>query len=161
LIESLNDPDSKVQLSAIYKLASLRRAADKVIPILKRKLQDKKDPSRYSVLLKLEEFGAPAKSAIPEILEALTDEDRMIRMGACYALMAIKGGEVVVAGLISALNDQDDKVRSLAAVALGGYGPGAKKAIPALTKALNDRDEAVRKAAANSLGMIRGKSRGG
>jgi HEAT repeat protein len=52
------------------------------------------------------------------------------------------------------LNDENNRVRARAAMALGEAGPLAQAAAPALTKALADDYANVREAAAEALAKI-------
>lgn len=56
--------------------------------------------------------------------------------------------------LVEALEDEDPRVRIVAAVALEKIGAEAKPAIPALTDALDDEDEFVQKAARAAIDTI-------
>ncbi len=64
--------------------------------------------------------------------------------------------QAAVPGLIAALKDKDNdwKVRSYAAEALGAIGPDAKAAVPALIAALNDDQWRVQPYATEALGKI-------
>ena len=55
---------------------------------------------------------------------------------------------------IGRLNDENNRVRALAAIVLGEVGPRAEAAAPALTKALADDYANVRQAAAEALTNI-------
>jgi len=56
--------------------------------------------------------------------------------------------------LVERLSDDNNRVRGLAAIALGEVGPPAGAATPALTRALADEFSNVREAAAEALTKI-------
>ena len=58
---------------------------------------------------------------------------------------------VVVPALIERLKDENNRVRGLAAIALGEMGPLARGAVPALRETLKDEYVNVREAAAETL----------
>ena len=64
------------------------------------------------------------------------------------------GAAVVVPALIERLKDENNRVRGLAAIALGEIGPLAQAAVPALRETLKDEYSNVREAAAEALKKI-------
>jgi HEAT repeat protein len=97
-------------------------------------------------------LGPVAKPAIPQLIKALHDPDRQVRLDAAGALGWI--GPDATSSLILCLNDQDSNVRHVAVFGLGRIGPGAVAAVPALSRMLHDPDEFVRASAAASLSAI-------
>lgn len=91
--------------------------------------------------------------AVPQLIEALGDEQLSVRLGAVNALM--KMGQAVVYDLIGALSHESAAVRRHAAMLL--YGSAVRgdavvvDAVPALCEALKDSDPDVRKGAATAL----------
>jgi hypothetical protein len=63
-------------------------------------------------------------------------------------------GRPAIPVLLELLQDQDERVRFLAASVLGGVGPEASSAVPALTGLLEDESRAVRRIAAKALRKI-------
>ncbi len=88
---------------------------------------------------------------------ALKDKDKFVRKETAKALQSLSESrrERAFESLISALDNEDDEVRRLAAEYLGLFD--CEKAIPPLISALKSRDATVRRFAANALGRIRSK----
>src|SRR5262249_34063989 len=63
-------------------------------------------------------------------------------------------GQAAVPGLIRALKDEEWRVRTRAAVALGLLGAEARAAVPALVEALLEEDKYLRSHAAAALGKV-------
>lgn len=89
------------------------------------------------------------QKAIPELMEALQDEDEPVRLNAAYALGAI--GESAVPALIGAMREDSEDLRRHAGYALSAMG---EPAVPALIEATRDADGRVRAAAVDALGDI-------
>jgi HEAT repeat protein/tRNA A-37 threonylcarbamoyl transferase component Bud32 len=135
---------------------------------------------RWRSALALWEVGAPAKSAIPALIEAVEDPSPPVAEAASQALKKITGrpledvvagafaaaspaaaaesrtpiGAVSVTSLIGALAGHDPAARWRSAVALGEIGGRAREAVPSLVDALDDDDEGVRWAAATALAKL-------
>ncbi len=85
-------------------------------------------------------IGPRAKSAVPGLIESLTDSDRSVRS---HAVIALRGIGPDAGSAVPAL-----------ATALGRIGPKAKAALPALKELLNDSNEGIVKAAAVAICAI-------
>jgi len=92
-----------------------------------------------------------SEPTIPELIQALEDEDSSVRDSAAEALGKI-GSEASVPALIQALQDKDFLIRDSAAEALCQIGSEA--AIAGLIQALQDEDFSVRTSVANLLDQI-------
>jgi HEAT repeat protein len=129
-------------------------------------------PSTDSRLKKVATLREKGKAGVPELIEALHDDDVKVRTAAggalghlgADALPAIPAlrdgqdenvwmatvlqqiGDPAAVALGESLKDPDPTVRFNAARALQRMGPHTKTALPALTGALNDDDPAVREA---------------
>lgn len=88
---------------------------------------------------------------------ALKDEDKLVRKETAKALQSLSESrsERAFESLISALDNEDDEVRRLAAGSLNLFD--CEKAIPSLVSALKSRDATVRRFAADTLGQIKSK----
>lgn len=145
---------------AIDALVRIGRPA---LPYVARALEHENVNVRRSageVLAGMGRVAAPVGPALARML--VNDLDVRARWWAARALRFIapegKMGDVAIAAFIKALKqDKETRVRSIAAIALGDIGPGAKSAIPALVTALKDSDTTTRICAAAALGeMARG-----
>ena len=89
--------------------------------------------------------------AWPLVYAAFRDD--MLRGHVLWAV-AKGGGAVAVPGLVSALADEDARVRLGATSALRWMGPGARSAAPSLVAVVRDADERVRREAAFALAAV-------
>ncbi len=179
LVEALGDSDALVRMHAAGALGKLRdrRAVEPLITVLideeedwrvseqaARSLGELKsrraieplvsmlrtsgDHMRYAISQAFLAFG---KSAIPQVLELLHDEDPELRRWAAQTLGHFRRQPPIEA-LASALHDPDIRVRSAAASALGQLMD--PRGMKPLLEALHDEDSAVRQSAASSLSLI-------
>lgn len=145
---------------AVFSLYSLlwlqaipcRAGDDAIAPAIKT-LQDRNNPHRYEAAQKLGDIGAKAQEAIPALIAALEDEDR-IQAAACFALGKI--GPATVPPLLNALGSHKASRVRIAIIDIFEYlGPAAKDAGPMLIKMSNDSDPSVRLATVRALDAIR------
>jgi HEAT repeat protein len=89
----------------------------------------------------LGKLGRQAKSAAPQLLDALKHTDAQVRVDAADALGRVGADpKKAVPALIGLLKDDPEReVRRSAAGALGEWGPAAVSAVPALRKALQGK----------------------
>ncbi len=101
----------------------------------------------------LEEESLPV---LPALVQALSDSDRFIRLGALKTLGFFPGDKVAVAipAIAVLLSDYDIHVRNQAAFTIEALGPRAKDAVPALSQAILKRDVEARQAAMLALQKI-------
>ncbi|HJZ58107.1 MAG TPA: HEAT repeat domain-containing protein [Gemmataceae bacterium] len=103
------------------------RQVEYSVPSLVKTLKEDKDPNmRYWAAETLGRFGPEAQSAVPDLVTALKDEHKMVRMGAAYALGEI-GSADAVRPLQEATKDQEKEVRDAAATALKQIQQKGKK----------------------------------
>jgi HEAT repeat protein len=96
---------------------------------------------------------ASAAYAVPELIEALQDDNAKVRESAVKALLKIGPAAVeATTPLIERLEDPDEWVKRYAATALGEVAAGQTQAIPPLIQALQSTDFYLRRAAAEALG---------
>jgi len=100
-------------------------------------------------VVQLAKYG---KTAIPQLKEALKDENPRIRRGAIEVLASIGDKSVLSVVLESLAKDDDANVRAMAAEALAIFG--GKQAVQALLKSIEDPASIVRAAAVRSLGKL-------
>lgn len=116
------------------------------------------DPAeRLDVVWDLEAMGRKAESAIPSLLDALSDGDPRVRARAATAIVSIvrapdhPRADEVRAALTAALADRDHTARHAAAMALGILPPHPKALVPVLIEAAGDADPEVRAQAVGEL----------
>ena len=92
------------------------------------------NPFANTRFVALGDIGEPAKTAVPELIQALRDGDQDIRANAAIALANIGApARDAVPALIDALRDESERVCEYSAFALQRIGtPAAKKALNAL-----------------------------
>lgn len=83
----------------------------------------------------------PEEPAVPDLIEAMQDEDPLIHSSAIDALARI--GENAVPALVEALTQDDKRLRLGATLALAGMGEAARDAIPALIDLLSEMEPMV------------------
>jgi HEAT repeat protein len=86
----------------------------------------------------LSKLGRKAKSAVPQLLEAVKHPDAGVRASAAEALTQVGADPEKTVTVLTALlkDDRHRGVRGSAAVALGKMGPAAVSAVPLLRKAM-------------------------
>jgi HEAT repeat protein len=135
---ALRDNDRGVRKSAVRGLA------------ICLKYKDTEVRARSAALLR--RAGADARDALPALIEALADQDIIVRGQAAFALAGI--GAPAVPQLVETLKSQNIDARRLAVIALGKIGPDADVARPALTSLLQDADAELRMSSAEALKKI-------
>ena len=94
------------------------RKLDYSVPSLVKILKQDKDPNmRYYAAESLGHFGPGGRSAVPDLIAALKDENQTVRMGVAYALGEIGSADAVPA-LQEATKDPENDVRVAAQTAL-------------------------------------------
>jgi NADH dehydrogenase len=117
-----------------------------------RLLASEKEAAQQEAVGALSRLG---QAAVPELIQALNDDEWQVRNQAAVVLGAIgPEAKAAVPALMDVLQDDDKYFRSHGATALGKIGREARAAVPALIKVLKDEDEDVRREAAAALGRI-------
>jgi HEAT repeat protein len=128
---------------------------------------------RIAAIQAIGAFGEAAASLVPDLIDALEDDDPYIRWFAARAIGAVgPRARAAVPALIGLLQSSTRLTRFgdntpadvrpqspatlqvMAAKALGKIGPEARTAVPALLRAMDDRDLMLRLVAAEALGGI-------
>jgi HEAT repeat protein len=149
LVELLKDPDETVRRQAIRAVLSIKPEPGTVIPLCIKLLEDsdagvrvrvlnaiadagpeavpglikalKNENAAYWACLVLREMGAPAKAAVPALIETLGDKRPEVRREAILALAAMeKAADGAVPQITAALDDE--LTRHAAVYALGRIG---------------------------------------
>ncbi|HEY0984193.1 HEAT repeat domain-containing protein [Schlesneria sp.] len=137
IIQSMSDPDDRVQEDAISLAPDLGLAAIEAVPIILDKFkQGGMFSSKFAS--QLAELGPIAKAAVPDLKEMLPASTDYSKLGICRALWKIEGNTtLVVPALIELLDDEYLPIAEAAATLLGQIGPEAADAVPGL-KAIVD-----------------------
>ncbi len=100
----------------------------------------------------------PVKS-YPVLLEAMSDDDPLVRAAVAGALGKVSGGHPEAKRLlVEALDDQNRDVRLSAAAGLAHLGDGAADMVPKLIGMLSDKDAMIRAKTASALGGFGGSA---
>lgn len=116
LIDAINDGSFHVREMGIYAFwATAEKSPGLSIALLK----DPDVHARRSAVIALARSSLVAAGAIPELTEALTDKDRVVRLTAAHALGNLgTPSPTIIRALTRALSDQDKDVREAATRAL-------------------------------------------
>jgi HEAT repeat protein len=158
LTRTLGDSNRFVRWAAARALSNIDpeadpKAAETAVPALARVLFDPDLNTRMAAAATLEKYGRVAKRAVPEMARAVATGDPDSRVAVIRAVEAVDPADAqpAIPVLSRSLTHPDNRVRRVAAEALGRIGPAARQAEPALRRALDDSDDLVRKAAAEAL----------
>jgi HEAT repeat protein len=156
LVTALKDKDSRVQSGALQALGHLGADARTAVPALKEfATGTEKATVRAQALEALARITADGPALYEEMLRAT---DSFVRRECLLHLSRErKVNKTAVPALVTALEDKEPAVRSLAAQVLAKIGPDARDAVEALTKAAKDSDPHVQSSAERALAKVRGK----
>lgn len=175
LIEALKDPDPYVRILAARLLGEKGESASAAVPALLKTLREKDTKVRISAAVALVKIDPAMKEAIPFLLEGVMNRKNNTAFPAGRKGSSTSGAlsvredirqkwenlwkEVeltpdVVLLLSNSLKEQDQEVRLLAVLLLGGVSKRMPQAIPILIQCLEDRNVEVRLQAAGSLELL-------
>jgi HEAT repeat protein len=191
LVEALGDKDWVVRWSAARALGAVAADSDidSIVGSLAAALRDRDSRVCEAAAFALEQLGAAARSALPElsmaatwaggnetgdtpvcqvidvgpaIEEVLMETGWTVRWASVRALGVVgRGREDALPSLMAALNDEEWQVRGVATLAIGQFGDDTPGAtVTAVAQNLKDEHVAVRKAAAVALGELGPSARG-
>jgi HEAT repeat protein len=98
-------------------------------------------------------LGAIGESAVPALVQCLTNANAQLRVSAVQAINFMHGAEGAIPSLVTCLTDPEPTVRFCAAIALGDMRKQPETVVPLLTMLLDDTDSSVRQAGAIALGL--------
>jgi len=174
----LEDKEAAVAQSAVTLLGMLGPDAAPAIPRILRKLGDPTLGPPAAVTL-----GGIGEKAVPDLVEALKDENRLVRALAAFALGQVgvdsrivlmmsvaygappdaeamdhfrigRNATQAVPALMGLIKDSDPGVRLMAIASLGRMKGDAREAVPLLEEAAKDKDANMQKAAQRALKQI-------
>lgn len=90
LMQLLHDPNDHARTIAAIGLRPLGKRDKSVINLLRKELEDAKQPSYWSAIGLLGTFGSEAKEALPQIRAALKDDRPLVRFVAAESLSRIE-----------------------------------------------------------------------
>ena len=139
---------------AAETLSHLGRRARPLIPALCEDLKDGDEVIRIRAAERFAALGRDAEPALTNLIDALNASEMHSQFRPMILQVLAGIGRPAVRPLVAALKDEDVRVRSGAAEALGKIGPDAAEAAPALVDALKDPRPDVRAAAAAALASV-------
>jgi HEAT repeat protein len=153
LLSVLGDEHELVRAQAVHALGTLRPEGEAALQALGAALTDPVPGVREQAVLALAAYGQRAAGLEATLVSLLDDPEPSVRVALIYALERIGLPEISALG--AALADPEDKVRLLAALALGRQGERARPAGAALVEMLAHTDDVeARWAAITALGRI-------
>jgi len=158
LIKALDDEDKQVWSSAVAAIATLGPEAKDAIPVLMKALDTRQSQgrrvrdNRQMIMRTAYALTRIGPDSIPPLVQALSQDDQGLRIGAARALgpMGTQAREAIPL-LVNNLADGREPVRDETVAALGLIGPEAG---PALVTALTDGDVRRRTGAAQALAQM-------
>jgi HEAT repeat protein len=145
--------ETKQSWQAAYTLAEMRADAAPAIPALIEAMRREQVPRPFravsSATFALGQIGQPA---IPALIQALSDKNKIHRANAAMALAFMeKTAGPAEPALLNIVKDQDDNLRQAAALTLGRIGSTDPRAIRALSDCLRAEDIFLRSQALTLL----------
>jgi HEAT repeat protein len=130
--------------------SALVAARDAAVPSLTGLLWDENTDLRFLAAYCLAQIGAPARPAVPSLLQRLKGGDGPTRDIAVRALAAI-GAREAVPELVPLLGDKDPDVGTAALQALTELGAEARLLVPPVIERLRDKSVVARQGAVTVL----------
>lgn len=125
LLPALKDPYMKVRSTVVLTFGYMGDAGKPAIPNMIGMLKDENAWVRFHSAAALGRFGAAAKDAVPGLRAALADETGVVRGVAATSLARIHPVPEIVPDLIKLVQDENERVRTLAEDALFAIGKPA------------------------------------
>jgi RNA polymerase sigma factor (sigma-70 family) len=149
-----SDPHGVSDLEGEQPILEIGRRA---IPYLCRTLRARGNlPEKACAARGLGLFGPEAAAAVPDLIEALQDQDKWVRSAAASALGNIgPKARAAVPALIKRLNDPDTNFQLGYVIGLKGAAQDSPEVIPVYQKLLLERDSTTRSWIASALGEMK------
>ena len=126
-----------------------------VVKMVRETLKDNKlNHLHVSATVCVKEIGEPAKELLPDVLEFVKNGYSFVYEIGPALLVLESDGKTSIPKLISFLTSKTKTVLTMAAEALGSFGPKAAEAIPHLEKHRTDKDSSVRYHMENAIRSI-------
>tara|TARA_B100001013_G_C24616569_1_gene445423 strand:+ start:900 stop:1595 length:696 start_codon:yes stop_codon:yes gene_type:complete len=157
LIKALDDPESKVVVTASTVLARIgepsSEVASKLIEIIEKETDTKVVSSALNCLNVI-----GAKDDKKKVIVALmNNESGQLRADAALSIFRLGAdGVEFLPLLVQGIKDKDPNVRMYSSLALGSLGSKASSALPELNKLLDDEVDYVREEAQRAVQKIEG-----
>lgn len=114
--------------------------ANKQLSALTRRLAHRDESVRLDAVYILRRMGRHAEFAVPDLMDALTDPSKRVRITAVGAVERARGFKSLATGFADDVARGYEPVASDAASILLAMGPAAKEAVPRLIVAVQDAD---------------------
>ena len=156
ILSTLSNGEERVRAIASHILREIAARTEEGATRLANGLAAADPSTRKTIAWSLWELGDRAGPATHQLVGALADEQEEVRY---YCIRALgKIGSNALPSLLVALTDDNLRVRSGAALALGRMGTTARSAAPQLRALLSDSAVEVRDAARRALSQIEGET---
>ncbi len=148
-------PDFEAALAA-YTLGTRAKGHADIMEALGQQLLLRGEVAKVHMAEAMLRFDGNHATATESLVNLTASEDRRVRMIAAFSMQAATKSqrERCISTLIKMLKDEDSDVRASAALALGAFGPSAKRAIPAIVTVIHDVDPGTARAAGVALQCV-------
>jgi HEAT repeat protein len=132
-----HDADETVRVNVIQLINTAKPKVDIGLPVFGRAMRDRNALVRRAAIEAIAEYGEPAKSAVPSLVESLQrDEDQAVRAAAVTALMRFgPDAKAAVPDLIEMIMNPKGDPQTTTKI-LAAIGRDAAPAVPALLEML-------------------------
>jgi hypothetical protein len=160
-ISRLMDQSADKRALAAFFLGRLKEQAHAAIPHLERALKNEESgPVKVRIAEAIARIDSSHAEAVEVITESLKSDDYQTRWEAVCAAESVGGADSpasaqVVKQLAELLNDDNSKMRTMAALKLADFGKSAKRAIPRLRLVSSGDDPQLREAANATLAVLK------
>ena len=157
---ALTDPEFIVRFAAAVSLVRVARSnaetAASVLPVLIEGLKQDDNGARLAAVQNLGSVGVPARPAVPELKQRLSDKTPEVALEAAIVLTEIASSDAAesIPVLITGVKSENEVAATRAARALSVHGLAAKSAVPELVKRFAAKTPQLRIAAAEAAGRI-------